>query len=272
MIYASDASVPAEIDVWRPFRDDVARRPRDLGFLRMIGRLRPEPRSRRRGRRSMPSAPRCAGSSVSTPRRARAVGRAAPAGRRAGGEADPPRPVRRGRDGDADRLRERREPAARPRDAARARDRAACRARRDPRPDRAAASDRERAAGSARRRRGTGRGLRRAPRPPRDASGRPVADPVRGPLAAGDRLHVRRDHDGRRCSAGSHRFLGVLRRGLAARFQAQRLRRRQSTRPASARARGGRARLRSPLRLGADASHLRRAAACGPGVPLRGRP
>ena len=41
MIYARDASVPAEIDVWRPFRDDVARRPRDLGFLRMIGRLRP---------------------------------------------------------------------------------------------------------------------------------------------------------------------------------------------------------------------------------------
>jgi predicted lysophospholipase L1 biosynthesis ABC-type transport system permease subunit len=41
MIYARDASVPAEIDVWRPFGDDVARRPRDLGFLRMIGRLRP---------------------------------------------------------------------------------------------------------------------------------------------------------------------------------------------------------------------------------------
>jgi predicted permease len=41
MIYARDASVPAEIDVWRPFGDDIARRPRDLGFLRMIGRLRP---------------------------------------------------------------------------------------------------------------------------------------------------------------------------------------------------------------------------------------
>jgi predicted permease len=41
LIYASDASVPSEIDVWRPFRDDVAKRPRDLGFLRMIGRLKP---------------------------------------------------------------------------------------------------------------------------------------------------------------------------------------------------------------------------------------
>jgi len=41
MIYARDASVPADIDVWRPFGDDVAKRPRDLGFLRMIGRLRP---------------------------------------------------------------------------------------------------------------------------------------------------------------------------------------------------------------------------------------
>src|SRR5262249_36750300 len=41
VIYASDASVPADIDVWRPFRDDVAKRPRDLGFLRMVGRLGP---------------------------------------------------------------------------------------------------------------------------------------------------------------------------------------------------------------------------------------
>jgi putative ABC transport system permease protein len=41
LIYASDASVPSEIDVWRPFGDDVAKRPRDLGFLRMIGRLKP---------------------------------------------------------------------------------------------------------------------------------------------------------------------------------------------------------------------------------------
>jgi predicted permease len=39
--YARDASVPRDIDVFRPFGDDVARRPRDLGFLRMIGRLRP---------------------------------------------------------------------------------------------------------------------------------------------------------------------------------------------------------------------------------------
>jgi predicted permease len=41
VIYARDASVPRDVDVFRPFGDDVAKRPRDLGFLRMIGRLRP---------------------------------------------------------------------------------------------------------------------------------------------------------------------------------------------------------------------------------------
>jgi predicted permease len=41
IVFPADASVPSEIDVWRPFLDDLSQRPRGLGFLRLIGRLRP---------------------------------------------------------------------------------------------------------------------------------------------------------------------------------------------------------------------------------------
>jgi predicted permease len=41
VVFPADASVPSDIDVWWPFRDALAERPRDLGFLRLIGRLRP---------------------------------------------------------------------------------------------------------------------------------------------------------------------------------------------------------------------------------------
>ena len=41
VVFPADASVPSDIDVWSPFRDDLSQRPRDLGFLRLIGRLRP---------------------------------------------------------------------------------------------------------------------------------------------------------------------------------------------------------------------------------------
>ena len=41
VIFPSDASVPADIAVWTPFRDDIAALPRDLSYIRMIARLRP---------------------------------------------------------------------------------------------------------------------------------------------------------------------------------------------------------------------------------------
>ena len=41
VVFPADSSVPSDIDVWWPFRDALSERPRDLGFLRMIGRLRP---------------------------------------------------------------------------------------------------------------------------------------------------------------------------------------------------------------------------------------
>ncbi len=41
VIFPSDASVPPGVDLWTPFRDDLARQPRDLGYIRMIARLAP---------------------------------------------------------------------------------------------------------------------------------------------------------------------------------------------------------------------------------------
>jgi predicted permease len=41
VIFPADASVPAGVALWIPFRSDLAREPRDLGYLRMIARLRP---------------------------------------------------------------------------------------------------------------------------------------------------------------------------------------------------------------------------------------
>jgi predicted permease len=40
VIFPSDASVPGDIDVFMPFRNDLASMPRDLAFIRMVGRLR----------------------------------------------------------------------------------------------------------------------------------------------------------------------------------------------------------------------------------------
>ena len=41
VIFPGDASVPADVQAWVPFPDDLPRQPRDLGYLRMIARLRP---------------------------------------------------------------------------------------------------------------------------------------------------------------------------------------------------------------------------------------
>ncbi len=41
VIFPSDSSVPAGVAVWTPFRDDLSSLPRDLGYIRMIARLRP---------------------------------------------------------------------------------------------------------------------------------------------------------------------------------------------------------------------------------------
>jgi putative ABC transport system permease protein len=42
LMFPRDASVPADVQVWTPFRRDVAHDPRDLNFLHVLGRLRPE--------------------------------------------------------------------------------------------------------------------------------------------------------------------------------------------------------------------------------------
>ena len=44
VIFPRDASVPSDIALWTPFRDDIAALPRDLSYIRMIARLRPEVR------------------------------------------------------------------------------------------------------------------------------------------------------------------------------------------------------------------------------------
>src|SRR5215469_10055662 len=41
LVFPGDASVPPDVQAWIPFRDDLARGPRDLNFLRVIARLRP---------------------------------------------------------------------------------------------------------------------------------------------------------------------------------------------------------------------------------------
>ncbi len=40
VIFPSDASVPPGVEIWTPFRDDLASLPRDLAYIRTIGRLR----------------------------------------------------------------------------------------------------------------------------------------------------------------------------------------------------------------------------------------
>jgi len=42
VIFPNDASVPGDVQAWTPFPEDLARQPRDLGYLRMIARVRPE--------------------------------------------------------------------------------------------------------------------------------------------------------------------------------------------------------------------------------------
>jgi putative ABC transport system permease protein len=42
LIFPSDASVPPDLQAWTPFPYDLHQLPRDLGFLRVIARLRPE--------------------------------------------------------------------------------------------------------------------------------------------------------------------------------------------------------------------------------------
>jgi predicted permease len=41
LIFPADASVPADIQAWIPFPFPIEKNPRDLGFIRVIGRLRP---------------------------------------------------------------------------------------------------------------------------------------------------------------------------------------------------------------------------------------
>ncbi len=42
LMYPADLGVPADVAAWTPFQRDVAHDPRDLNFLRVLGRLRPE--------------------------------------------------------------------------------------------------------------------------------------------------------------------------------------------------------------------------------------
>ncbi len=41
MIFAGDSSVPQGIEVFTPFSNDLAKMPRDLGWIRMVARLAP---------------------------------------------------------------------------------------------------------------------------------------------------------------------------------------------------------------------------------------
>jgi predicted permease len=41
LIFPADASVPGDIQAWIPFQYPIAEQPRDLGYLRVLGRLRP---------------------------------------------------------------------------------------------------------------------------------------------------------------------------------------------------------------------------------------